>query len=176
MTDNQAQEGAAKSKRKAKLSAKLNTKAIILFCASLMLAIVFLATSLVLMVGMLPTMMAGLVDSSKDKMKTLTIGAMNLAGASPFVVELWARENSFADALNIVTDPVAIIVIYACAAVGYMIDWALSGMIASIVHQRGKARKKAIQKRKKELVERWGKKVTGDVQLDERGFALGDDF
>lgn len=135
-------------------------------------AVLFKATTFLLLVGMLPTPMAFLVDRTPRKSKVVTVGALNLAGCSPFLFELWTSGNSFARSVDIVIDPKAIIVMYAAALIGYVINWAVSGVVAAIVSQRAQARLKYIDKRKKDLVERWGREVTGHLVLDAHGFAL----
>ncbi len=74
--------------------------------------------------------------------------------------------------LEIATQPMAVIVMYAASGVGYVIDWAMSGVVSTILYQRGLSRRKAIERRQEELIDRWGREVTGDFPLDEYGFAL----
>ena len=99
---------------------------------------------------------------------------MNLAGCMPFLLELWTTDRTLDRAFSIILNPMAIIVIYSAAVVGYLIDWALSIMVASFLYDRGVSRKAAIEKRQQELIERWGREVTGSLPLDEQGFPIGD--
>ena len=154
---------------------KQNNKALkkqLFSVVGLLMAIVFLPTTFVLSISMLPTFAAFLVDRSKRKSKAITVGAMNLAGSVPFLLELWTEGHNFERGIEIITNPQAIIVMYAAAAVGYLIDWAMTGIIASFLLQRGKARAKSIKKRQAELIERWGKEVTGEVLVDKYGFTI----
>ena len=66
----------------------------------------------------------------------------------------------------------AIVVMYSAAAIGYLIDWAMTGLVSGILYDRGQKRTVTIQKKQEELVERWGKEVTGTIPLDEYGFPL----
>jgi len=157
--------GAAKGKKK-------NANKQIFLVVGLLMALVFLPTTFVLAIGMMPTLAAIFVDRSKRKTKAVTVGAMNLAGCVPFLLELWMEGHNFEKSFMIVTDAKAIIVMFSAAAVGYLIDWAMTGIVAAFLLQRGKARAKAIKKRQKELKERWGKEVTGDVPVDQYGFAI----
>ncbi|MGH1398069.1 MAG: hypothetical protein ACRBCT_02535 [Alphaproteobacteria bacterium] len=138
----------------------------------LLFAIFLLSTTFVLAIGMLPTIVAVFVDTTPRKSKVLAVGAMNLAGCFPFLLELWTGGNDFERAFRLVTDPKAIIVMYAAAAAGYVISWALTGAVAAFLVQKAKMRLSAIEKRQKELVERWGKDVSGEVALDEDGFRI----
>jgi len=97
---------------------------------------------------------------------------MNLAGCSPFLLDLWMKGHNFEKSFSILSDPMAVVVMYAAAAVGYLIDWAMVGLIENILYQKGLARQKSIKKTQGDLIERWGPEVTGDVALDEYGFAV----
>lgn len=160
----------AKAKKKKKNT--LGFKAQIFLILGLIMAAVFLPTTFLLIVGMIPTPFALFVDRTKGKSKVITVGAMNLAGCSPFVFELWTIDHSFPKSFEIVTDPYAIIVMWSAALVGYVVNWAMTGIVSVSLYQRGLARQKAIVKRQKELVDRWGKEVTGDIPLDQFGFPV----
>lgn len=162
-----------KQKTKGPAEAK-QLKAKIFSAVGVLMGVVFLPTTVLLFVAMMPTFVAAVVDRAKRKTKAITVGAMNLAGATPFVLELWMQEHSFAKAFDIVTDAKAIIVIYSAAVIGYLIDWAMTSVVAGFLLQRGKSRSKAIKKRQKDLIERWGREVSGEVAMDQYGFALKD--
>jgi hypothetical protein len=136
-------------------------------------AILFMPTTVLLLLGMLPTVVALIVDRHGGT-RAITVGSMNLCGCLPFLLELWTKEHTMAHAVTLITDPRTIIVMYAAAAIGYMIDWALSGIVATIMIQRATSRLKAIQKRQEEMVVRWGPEVTGELPLDAEGFPLDD--
>lgn len=133
---------------------------------------VFHVSSILLFVGMLPTIVAALVERSRKKTRALTVGAMNLAGCMPYLLELWRGGHSIEKALAIVTDPKTITVMYIAALIGYSIDWAISKIVSGYLYQKGLAREKAISDRQANLVERWGEEVTGMIPLDESGFPI----
>ncbi|MEM7650974.1 MAG: hypothetical protein AAF204_02685 [Pseudomonadota bacterium] len=141
---------------------------------TLMMSIAFLSSAMILFIGLLPTFVAFFVDRTKKKTKAVTVGAMNLAGCMPFLMELWMSETTMTKAFSIVLDPMAIIVMYSAAGVGYIIDWALTLIVAGVLFQRGTSRKKAIEKRQAELIERWGEEVSGRIPIDAEGFPLDD--
>jgi hypothetical protein len=153
-----------------------NMQATIFTVAILVLAIVFLPSSLLLMIGMMPSLTVIFVDPARARTKVVTVGVMNLAGCVPFLLDLWTQGHSIDQALSIVADPMAIIVMYSAAAIGYLLDWSLSAIVAGILYQRGQARVVAIRKRQEELVARWGVEVTGHLALDEHGFASESDL
>lgn len=159
----------AKDKKKTK---GLGFKGQLFFIAGIIMAAVFLPSTLLLLAGMLPTPFAVFVDRTKGKNKVITVGAMNLAGCSPFLFDLWTTDHSSEKAFEIITDPMAIIVMWSAAAVGYVLNWAMTGIVSATMYQRGLARQKAIKKRQAELIERWGREVTGELPLDPEGFPV----
>jgi hypothetical protein len=138
----------------------------------ILMAAILLPSTVLLLVGMLPTVVAFLVDRSRKKNKAFTVGSLNLAGCTPFLLDLWMQGHSFDQSMVIISNPTAIVVMYSAAAVGYVIDWAMSGLVANVLYQRGQARSKAIRKQREELIERWGKEVTGEEKLDQHGFPV----
>jgi hypothetical protein len=154
----------------------LSIKTIIIMIILIMLGLIFASTSVVLIFGMIPTFVAIFIDDSKEKLKPLTVGSMNLAGCFVFILDLWMHKiHDVSTALDMIFDPYTIMIIYGTAAIGYLIDWAMTGIVASISYQNGKARLRDIDKIQKKLVERWGVEVKGEVQLDAYGFPVDPD-
>ena len=136
----------------------------------LMLGVMFSAMAVILMIGMIPTIVASIVDSTKGKMRAFTVGAINVAGCTPFLVEVFKKGNDISTAVTYIIQPRTIVVMYMAAGIGYLIDWAMTGIVSSIMVQRAKKRIKDVLKQQKELIDRWGPEVTGTIALDEYGF------
>ncbi|MFA5593602.1 MAG: hypothetical protein WC989_09865 [Micavibrio sp.] len=143
----------------------------ILLIATIMAGFVFSATAIIFAIGMIPTIVAAIVDRTEGRLRAMTIGAMNFAGCMPFAIEVFTKGNSIDIAINYIVQPRTIVVMYFAAAMGYLIDWAMTGIVSSIMIQRGRKRLKDIEKSKVEMTERWGPEVTGTIPLDEYGFA-----
>ncbi len=157
---------------KKKPKRKLTWKETLFMVIGLLMAIVFLPTTIMLGVGMLPTIVCASVDRTKGMVRTMTVGAMNLAGCIPFIIELWAKGHTFDISFDYLIQPRTIIVMYFAAAMGYLIDWAMTGIVCSIMIEKAKGRIKDIEKRHTALVERWGIEVNGLIPLDPDGFPL----
>lgn len=160
----------AKNKKKG----GMGFKGQIIMIAGIITAVVFLPSTFLLLIGMVPTPFAILVDRTRAKNKVITVGSMNLAGCSPFLFELWTTDHSFERAFDIITDPFAIIVMWSAAAVGYIVNWAMTGIVSATLYQKGLSRQKHIKKRQQELIERWGREVTGELPMDAEGFPVED--
>ncbi len=159
----------AKKKDKKKAKAGYGLQVLLLFV--LLVAILFMPTTILLLFGMLPTVVAAVVDRGGGT-RALTVGSMNLAGCVPFLLELWTMGHSAENSMALITDPRTIIVMYSAAAIGYLIDWALSGIVATLMIHRATSRLEKIRDRQDYLVERWGREVTGELPLDPEGFPL----
>lgn len=166
------EESAAEGKKK---KGKLFSPGKIFGVFGLVAALVFMPTAIVLGVGMLPSGVALLISRGVGRMRGITVTAMNLAGCAPFVLQLWTQNNDIEQAVRMVTDPRSIIVMYSAACIGYAIDWAISGLVSSFMVQISGSRMQQIIRRRAELVERWGREVTGEVQTDHQGFLVDDD-
>ncbi|MEM6780371.1 MAG: hypothetical protein AAF569_00750 [Pseudomonadota bacterium] len=157
--------------KKNKKKTSFRTKFTMIFLIAM--GVIFSSTAVILLIGMLPTIVAVIIDNSKEKLKPLTVGAMNLAGCFPFVLESWVSgSNDISVALDTVLEPRTFSIIYMAAAIGYLIDWSLSGIVAQIMVQKGRARLKEIDRIQESLIERWGPEVKGEMQLDEYGFPI----
>ena len=161
---------AAKPKKK-----KMGTKGNTILVFSALLAVIFMQTTLLFAVSMLPTAVASLIDKTGRNTLAITVGAMNLAGCSPFMFNLWLKGHTLDYSVSIVSDPKSIAVIYASAGMGYLLNWAVAGVVEAIMTKQAQSRLKAIEKRKKQLVAKWGEEVTGDIPVDKYGFALPQD-
>jgi hypothetical protein len=148
----------------------LSGRSRILMIMGLIVAVIFMPTAILLTVGMLPSMVALIIAPRRQKAKAITVGAMNLAGCVPFILQLWTSDNTAVHSFMIITDPRTIIVMYCAAGVGYAIDWAVSGLVSTIMVQSGSVRIQQISKRQAELVARWGREVTGEIPTDRQGF------
>ncbi|MBU0800812.1 MAG: hypothetical protein KKA05_07380 [Alphaproteobacteria bacterium] len=160
----------AKKTKKKGGKGKMGMPVIALF--GLVTAFVFMPSTIMLCLAMLPTVAAGLSDRLRGETRALTIGSMNVAGCTPFLLQLWSTGHNLDNAFSIITDPRTIIVIYSAAGLGWIIDWAMSGIVATLMQQRGSSRLKDITARHAALVERWGPEVTGDLVLDAYGFPV----
>lgn len=140
----------------------------------LLTAVVFMPTTVILLFGMLPTIVIVFFDSNKKKTKAMTVGFLNFAGCTPFILHLWYEGHVMENAVMIAFDPRFMIVMCSAAGIGHLIDWAMSGIVGTVMLERGKSRIEEIQKHQKSLVERWGPEVTGELPLDSRGFPVQD--
>lgn len=120
---------------------------------------------IVLFFGMLPTLVAFIVDRSEQKSATFCVGSINFIGVFPYVMDLWLKNNTMDAAINNVTDLFAMLIMYSSAAFGWLLFMAMPTVVASfvtVIQQRKVAQLRAQQK---ELIEEWGAEVAALVEM-----------
>ena len=162
--------------KKKKAKKKLDWRGQILLLGLFIMSIVFLPTTILLFFGMMPTVVAAVIGRGREGSRALTVGAMNFAGSFPFLLDIWTGENTIEQSGTMLFDPRTIVVMYCAAAVGYLVDWAVSGMVGNVMVQQAKSRITRIEELQADMEQRWGSEVTGDVPLDSQGFPVNDDL
>lgn len=137
----------------------LGTRGKIILAIIIVVGIIFLPTSMILFIGMLPTVSAVVLGTSRTKVRVSTIAALNLVGCMPFIIKLWAGENNFESSFVILMTPLTIVIIYGAAGAAYLLDWAVTGVVSAYMYQKAERRVKAIDKRLEAVSEVWGKEV-----------------
>ena len=153
-----------KKNKKGKKKA-ITMKGRMLLVLIILLGMAFLPTSMLLFVGMLPSLASMFLNPMGVGARPATVSAMNLAGVIPFILKLWSTENDFQTSFEMVTDPQVIVIIYTAAAFGYLIDWLVSNLVASFLYQKGINRMKQIKKRQEYLVSQWGEGVAEAAKI-----------
>jgi hypothetical protein len=128
-----------------------------------LVAALFLAlpTALLLLIAMVPTVVACIVDLTPGRYACRCVGALNFAGAIPFVLKLWAGSHTVPQAMSIVADPFSLLAMYSAAAVGWMIFHGVPGIVAALKSFNERRAVEMLQARQRALVEEWGRAVTG---------------
>ena len=125
-------------------------------------ALVFLPSTIVFSVCMVPTLVAAIIDNNPQRTAWLTIGAMNLAGTVPVWFNLWDAGHTPQAAFQLVTQPTTILISYGGACVGWLIYTNITPFIAAIVLNKNERRVKEIHKQQQAMVKKWGDSVKLD--------------
>lgn len=134
-----------------------------------------LPTVFLIVVGMIPTFAAFLVDRRREKYTTLCVGAMNFVGVLPFAIKLWSEDHSYDMAFSLLADPFVWLTMLGAAALGWAIFMVAPGIVGMFYGMRVEQRIERLQKRQKDLVEEWGPGVAGnDAAQQESAAASGD--
>ena len=125
-----------------------------------------LPSLIVFTVGLLPTGVAFIIDRSDQKTGTFCVGGMNLCGVIPYVIKLWTGKHTPAAAIEIISDVLSLLIMYAAAGFGWMIFLAIPPVIATFLSIIAQTRIKALRAIQQEIVDTWGPDVADAKAID----------
>jgi hypothetical protein len=126
-------------------------------------ALIVLPTTILFVIGMAPTIVAYIVDRDPGKSAPIIVGGPNFCGCMFFAIDLWKHHHNVMGALKIFSDPMAWLVMYGAAAVGWAFYYAIPPAIAGAEIMRAENRIEALKQAKVALVQEWGPDVAGDA-------------
>ena len=147
--------------KRARRGAGLGATAPIAILAALLLAATELPLSLLLLAGLLPTMVAALVDRYRAKYLTRAVGFMNLAGLSPLAMQLWGQGLTMTGVADILSRPVNWLTMYGAAGIGWVLFLGMPSLGRVFVDIRADQLQQDLKTRAAHLVQDWGDDVTG---------------
>ncbi len=116
-----------------------------------------------LALGMLPT--AGAVIAGyKEKGVWISVGWMNLAGLSYWLLDLWSGNHGMSYASAQLRTVVPILVSYAAAALGWFLYLAMPAVTAAFIASSLRRRKGNLQGKQTKLVEQWDTGITTHIK------------
>jgi hypothetical protein len=125
------------------------------------LGALMLPTTIMVVVGMIPTIVAFVIDRDPEKSAGMTVGSMNLCGVMPFLISLWQGGHTIDLAVQTLLHPFPYMMMYGAAAVGWLLYYGIPPMVAGGLAMRDTARSRDLDKKREALVEEWGFEVTG---------------
>ena len=118
-----------------------------------------LPITIIVVVGLVPSMLSFSVDREKGKLSTITIAALNFAALIPVIMRLWDDGLTLENAIQLITNPFIWVLVMAGALVGWMLAQVVPTMVVSIFAARDRRLLEKIRTRQKALVEEWGAAV-----------------
>lgn len=123
-------------------------------------------TCVVLLIGMMPTVVAVMLDRGRSKHLATTVGLLNFCGTVPGLVELWREWQAYAAATRIVTDAFFWLTAFGAAAIGWAIYLLMPLLIGSLYGVLSNHRLEGLKHRQQQLVQAWGEEVIGEDGVD----------
>jgi hypothetical protein len=136
-------------------------------------ALVVLSTTILLLVGMIPTMVAFVIDRDPDKPAPITVGGFNFCGCLPFAIMLWQHGGGMAPLMKTLSDPLSWLAMFGSAAVGWAFYFGIPPLVAGAEVMRAERRVEDLKQKKVALVQEWGPDVAGDVFGGTGGVDIG---
>ncbi len=150
---------AGQEKAKGGGSGKLITTGLLM----LPVIVVLLPSCIVLVVNMAPTIVAYVIDKSREKNLAITVGLLNICGTLPALAALWQQGQSYDAALSIIASPFHWLMAYGAAAIGWVIYLGLPPVLGHYYGTTSNARLHNHQRKQQILVENWGEEVRGEI-------------
>ena len=126
-------------------------------------ALFVLPTSILFIGGMIPTIVAFVIDRTPEKYTPMIVGSVNFCGVMPAGFDLWQGGSSIDRALSLLGDPFNMAMMLGSAGVGWMIYMFVPAVVASIMVWRNEQDIARWRSRQEALVAEWGPEVTGDL-------------
>ena len=122
-------------------------------------AIFAMPTALLIAVGMVPSLVAYIIDRDPEKSAPMTVAPLNMCGILPFMMELWKHDHTMQAAITKIADPLTWLVMYGAAGVGWALYFLVPPIVTNIEVMRAQGRIESLNGRKKDLIEEWGPDV-----------------
>ena len=135
--------------------------------ALIILALVSMASVVLVLFGLLPTFVAFLIDRSAYRFAFLSVFSMNFAGLFPYLLDLWMGSNSLSVAIDSLTDVFALFTIYGSAAVGWILFAITPPIVTTGMTFIAQRRVSILRAKQKKLIEEWGDSVTKEETVGE---------
>ncbi len=153
--------------KKGKKSGKMGTFTILIVFA--VAAPFLMPTLLLVLAGLIPTYVAMATDSDRQKSGAISVGAMNIAGLTPFIIDLWSKGQTMPNAFQILATPNSWVVILGAAAVGQLVVSSIPQALATLTLTQAESRIKSLKKNLDMLKESWGPEVATTKPVDKIG-------
>lgn len=139
--------------KKGKVS--MGTRIVAFFLASL-LSVLAIASSLYLLICLIPTAVAFFADKSPGKARAKCVLSFNLAMTGYYLLDIWAHGNALSYTFGLLSEIVPVITAYAGALGGYMFYSVIMPICGSTIQEQAKKRIEKIDERQAEMKKRWG--------------------
>ena len=134
------------------------------------LLLLALPTTMVLAIGMAPTLGAFFADKTPGRYLTKCVAGMNFAGVIPSLYHLWITGHNLKTANDIVTDLYTWLLMYCAGGMGWLLFLGLPGAVAIFRSLNATRRIYVLREQQKLLINEWG-----DCILPATGTAKDDD-
>jgi hypothetical protein len=146
----------------------MKTQSLILGVILAVCAVRMMPTTIIVVVGMLPTAVAYFVDSSREKTLGPVVFCLNFAGVLPALLKLWSQGQTMSAAMDLITQPFMLAIMLFPAACGWLLYAYMPYLVIGIVKRKAEARIKTLEKYQQDLIDQWGQIVTGNAVKPEK--------
>ncbi len=117
-------------------------------------------TFIVLMIGVLPSVVSLFTIPADQRIRVICIANLNLCGVTPYIYELWQSTDQMAKLSKMMVDPIAWIVMYGAASVGWLLYAIVPAAISSVSNTYLTRKTNRLRNKQSPLVAEFGDDVT----------------
>lgn len=125
--------------------------------------IISLPTVLLVLFGMLPFIVAFIVERTKPRYAAICVGAMNFSGVFPYLLDSWGGRHTVNEAMKMLTDLFSLMVMYSASAFGWLIFIAVPPVVVTFLAVINERRIAQLRKRQQEIIAEWGTGVAEET-------------
>ncbi len=143
------------------VTGKSKKKLVVLVVLSILGSVLLKMNFIFFSVGMLPAMVAYIVDHDKNKYIFSTVAALNFAGVFPYMVDIFMQGGTFIAVRDKLSDMMVWLVMYASAALGWGVVFASPIIAAAVLEGIYAGRILHMENLQKKAIEEWGEEIMG---------------
>ena len=129
--------------------------------------LISLPTVMLVFFGLLPSIVAWIIDRTEQKYATACVFGLNFSGLFPFLMEIWFEDHSLDAAMRILTDVFDLMIIYGAAGFGWMLYVALPPFVTTFLSVMSEHRVTVLKENQANIIEEWGEDVASVLDADE---------
>ncbi|MDA0996820.1 MAG: acyl-CoA synthetase [Proteobacteria bacterium] len=130
-----------------------------------LMALTALPTVMLIGFGMLPGIVAWIIDRTEEKYATFCVGGFNSCGVFPYLIDLWRQDHTIRQASGILTDVFSLAVMYGGASFGWALYMTLPPVISSFIMVMAERRLTDLRDAQRRTIEEWGDEVIADADF-----------
>lgn len=116
-------------------------------------------TVIVAMGGMLPTLVAFIIDNRKERYAARTVGYLNFSGVFIVCLGMWTGDHTWQAALELLYEPFNWLIMFGTAALGWVLYFMLPPISGAYLKISNDLKLKTLLSEQEKLVKEWGQGV-----------------
>ncbi len=127
---------------------------------ALVLSVISVYSVLLTAFGILPGLVAVIIDQDKNRYISKIVMLYNITGLAPYLVKILQSSSPNAIAIDIIVDPHSWMIIFSSAALGWTIYWIFPQVAIFIYTFKINLRISDLETELKSLTSEWGNEIT----------------
>ena len=119
----------------------------------------WLASTIVIVAGLIPTIVAYIYDRDPEKYAPMIVGSLNLCGVLPVLISLWQGGHTMEMVGQVLASPLNWLIMYTAAGAGWVLYFTVPPLLGAYLAARHEGEVKRHKDRMRELRVEWGNDI-----------------